>query len=251
MVKNFLFKRYIKIGDIKLPLDFSNPHEKQYYKTIKNDDFLISKRLVREGDRILDIGANIGFTALLYVSFGAKEVYAFEPVLKLYKRIKSLKTHRIKAFNIALSNYVGQNEMFLSSAHNQGHSLNHSWPSRFGHVFEKKLVQTVKISTLDKVLPKDNFDFVKIDVEGLELEVIEGGINFFKRNYNSIIQIEIYPWQFKQTNQLLTQFYNKTYVPQLNENEELKFIEINSFNTIEDIKFIGPPNYIYANFEIN
>lgn len=244
-----IFRKNIKIGDIKLYLDLSKPHEKNYYKSIQNNDYLIAEKLIKKGDKVLDLGANIGFTALIYLLFEASEVYAFEPIKELYKRIKSLKTSKIKAFNLAISNYEGESEMFLSTTHNQGHSLNKLWPQQFKEVFVNHKSQKVKVSTLDRMFPNDFFDFIKIDVEGAEKEVIEGGEDFFKRNTNTIIQIEIYEQQFHETNQLLKKHYKHTYVP-LIENNNVIFKNIDDFENKSLIDFKGPPNYIYTNKEI-
>lgn len=243
-------KTKISINGINLFLDLSNPHEKKYFNSIKNDDYFISKRLIKKGYRVLDLGANIGFTALLYLKFGASEVYAFEPVLELYKRIQSIKTDKIKAFNIALADYEGNSKIVLSSSHNQGHSLNKAWPNKFKDVFKNSLSQLVKVSTLDKTLSNDTFDFIKIDVEGMEVEVIKGGFGFFKRNFNSIVQIEIYDWQFNETHELLSNYYSKTYIPYLNVDNSIEFISLDAYKNIKDIEFKGPPNYIYSNINL-
>lgn len=250
MMNFFSIKKSIKIGEYKLVLNLSNPHEKKYFNSIQTDDYFISKSLIKKGYRILDLGANIGFTALLYLKFGAAEVYAFEPVIELYKRIQSLKTNKIKVFNIALADYEGTSEIFLSSSHNQGHSLNKAWPEKFKDVFKYNLSQSVKVSTLDKVLSNDTFDFIKIDVEGMETEVIKGGVNFFKRNFNSIVQIEIYDWQFNETHKLLSNYYSKTYIPVIKIDGNMEFISLDTYKSINDIDFKGPPNYIYTNFEL-
>lgn len=250
MLDFFTKKKYIKIGDNKLLLHLKNPHERKYFNSIKNDDYFISKNLIKKGDRVLDLGANIGFTSLLYLSFGADIVFAFEPVSKLFKRIEAIKTHKIKAFNLALSNFEGKSKIYLSSSHNQGHSLNQLWPKKFTEVFKKNLSEIVTVSTLDKVLSNNIFDFIKIDVEGAEKETIMGGVQFFKNNYNAIVQIEIYDWQFEDTHKLLSKYYSKTYVPFRNEGDDVIFKKLDSFENIRNIVFQGPPNYIYSNFDL-
>ncbi|MBS4041252.1 MAG: FkbM family methyltransferase [Flavobacteriales bacterium] len=244
-----IFKKYIKIGKIKLFLDLTKPHEKNYYSSIKNNDFYLAQKLINKGYKVLDLGANIGFTSLLYLSFGAREVYAFEPVKELFDRLKKLKTTDIKAYNLAISNFEGETNIFLSTTHNQGHSLNNLWPQQFKEVFINDKSQKVRVTTLDNLLINDNFDFIKIDVEGAEKDVIEGGDIFFRRNKNAIIQIEIYNQQFFETDKLLKKYYNFTYIP-IFEFEDVVFKNINDFEDNELIEFKGPPNYIYSNREL-
>ncbi len=251
MMNFFLKRKRIRIGNHDLLLDLSNPHEKQYYKSIKNDDFIISKSLIKDGFKVLDLGANIGFTSLLYLQFGASEVYAFEPVSNLAKRIRGIKSNKIKVFNYALSDYDGESEIYLSSAHNQGHSLNDNWPERFGSVFINNKKEKVKVGMLDSLLTKEVFDFIKIDVEGTEEKTIIGGDKFFNRNKEAIVQIEIYDWQFSRTHSLLSQYYKYTYVPVIINNELKNFKDLYTHANMNEIKFAGPPNYIYSNFKIN
>lgn len=250
MLSFFSNKRKIRIGKYKLQLDLSNPHEEQYLKSIKNDDYIISKYFIRNDDKVLDLGANIGFTALLYLSFGAKQVYAFEPVRELVKRLKAIKTNSIKVFDYAVSDYNGFSEINLSTSHNQGHSLNNSWPIRFNNVFKNLKKEKVKVTTLDSILLNDVFDFIKIDVEGMEEKTILGGEVFFERNKDAIIQIEIYEWQFKKTHNLLSKFYKNTYVPLIKDGEISEFRNLKAFQSLSEINFIGPPNYIYSNSSI-
>jgi len=250
MLRFFSNKRIVKIGAYNLLLNLSNPHEKKYYESIKNEDYYISKSLIKNGDKVLDLGANIGFTALLYLSFGASEVYAFEPVSRLVKRLEAIKSNIIKVFDYALSDYDGFSEIYLSTTHNQGHSLNDSWPERFSNVFKQVKKEKVKVARLDTLLINEIFNFIKIDVEGMEEKTIIGGDGFFKRNKEAIVQIEIYDWQFENTHSLLSKYYKNTYIP-IFENRKLTcFRNLNSFENVSQIKFNGPPNYIYSNSSI-
>lgn len=247
---NIFNRKKIKIGSDFLVLDTSNPHEKKYAESIKNEDYYISKSLIQKGDKVLDLGANIGFTTLLYLSFGASEVYAFEPVSILVKRLHAIKSDKIKVFDYALSDYNGFNEIYLSTTHNQGHSLNDSWPERFSNVFKQVKKEKVKVSTLDYLLVNEIFNFIKIDVEGMEEKTIIGGDAFFKRNKEAIVQIEIYDWQFENTHLLLSKYYKNTYIPVFENGKLTGFRNLNSFKNVSQIKFNGPPNYIYSNSSI-
>lgn len=251
MLRIFSNKKKIKIGNHNLLLDLKNPHEKEYYESIENDDYYISKRLIKKGDKVLDLGANIGFTALLYLSFGASEVYAFEPVYSLVKRLKKIKSSKIKIFDFALSNYNGIGEIHLSSSHNQGHSLNEYWPERFSKVFKEFKKEKIKVATLDTLLINEIFNFIKIDVEGMEEKTIIGGETFFKRNKDAIVQIEIYDWQFEKTHFLLSKHYKNTYIPIIQEGEFKEFKKLVSSYKPGEMEFIGPPNYIYSNATIH
>lgn len=244
---SFLNKKKIKIGEHYLELKITNPHELQYWKTIKNNDYCIAKTFINENYKVLDLGANIGFTALLYLSFGADEVYAFEPVPKLAKRIKKINTNKIKIFDFAIADREGLGNIYLSSTHNQGHTLNKEFTIRFNQVFKKEKIIQIKITTLDTIFKNEIFDFIKIDIEGMEEKAIIGGEKFFERNKNAVVQIEIYNWQFIKTHQLLSRFYSYTYAPLIENCEIIKYERIVTIEDTKNIDFKGPPNYIYVN----
>lgn len=244
--------KLINIGGIMLPLNLTNPHEKLYFKSIKNDDYYIAQTIIDSGSRVLDLGANIGFTTLLYLLHGASEVYAFEPVKNLYQRLEKLDSNRIKSFNMAIADFTGESEIYLSDTHNQGHSLNVYWPKKFQKVFKRKKTELIHVTTLDDFFDKDSkFDFIKIDVEGMEAEVFEGGHNFFRNNQDSIVQVEIYEWQFEQTIKAIRPYYSKTYIPKRLNNEVLIMLEINEQQVYNSIEFDGAPNFIFSNKNLN
>lgn len=239
--------KFIKIGRNKLYLNLANPHEKGYYKSIENEDFFIAKYFIKENYVVLDLGANIGFTTLLYLKFGASRVYAFEPVPELSERIRNIGDDRIEVSTLAVSDRIGENELVLSSSHNQGHSLNEEWPLRFQSVFTKTKKIKVETTTLDNYFKNDFFDFIKIDVEGLEENVLKGGASFFERNKGSIIQIEIYDWQFDKTHCALKKYYEYSYLPIFDNEMNMRLIEINSLRDKNNQIIKGAPNYIYSN----
>jgi FkbM family methyltransferase len=66
----------------------------------------------------------------------------------------------------------------------------------------------VVIKKLDNFLDNNNFlniDFIKIDVEGHEMSVIEGGFEFFKKNNIKLIQVE-FNWHNLMTNQSIYKY---------------------------------------------
>ena len=73
--------------------------------------------------------------------------------------------NKVESLNLALGNSTG--EMYFSSDQN---CMNHI----IAHNENNSNKITVNVSTLDKELKRDPF-LIKIDVEGYELPVLEGG----------------------------------------------------------------------------
>jgi len=131
--------------------------QKLFAKTITNDDV------------VYDIGANVGFYTLI-ASFLAKKVYAFEP---LPKNIAYLKEH------IALNNRRNVEVLpFAVADVNSKVSFLEGSSSLDGKIGDGKMF--VDCITLDKlsITPPT---IIKIDVEGKELELLEGGKNLLMK----------------------------------------------------------------------
>jgi FkbM family methyltransferase len=132
-------------------------------------------RLVQPGNFVLDIGANIGYTAgLCSVRTGAGgKVWAFEPnplVLgKLKNNLLKLPYPNVQVFEMALSSQKGEGVLQMPDAFeiNQGTAF-------IGKEKNEHSV-TVPLEKLDDLLPPGTIaDVIKIDVEGHELSVFEG-----------------------------------------------------------------------------
>ena len=163
-------------------------------------DYEISKIIIEKDYSVLDLGANIGLTALYYLEAGAARVTAIEPNIENYQRLKSINDARLISINKAVSDVAGEVELYISSTHNQGHSINPIWELEFPNVFTSGQKVNVQCDTLDNLFKNEIFDFIKIDVEGAENKVLKGGEAFFERHKNSIIQIEIYDKYFNEVN---------------------------------------------------
>jgi len=148
----------------------------------------------------LDIGANLGFFAILEAGL-CRKVYAIEPVPENYKAlVKTVYYNRINnidASPIALGNKNGTNKMLVTKQSNWGTLVKEENGSDFYRSFfgEHKTGEIeVKEMTLDAwmqlIVPK-SIDFIRMDVEGYEHEIIEGGTKTLaKMEEGSLLFIE-------------------------------------------------------------
>ena len=113
----------------------------------------------------LDIGANVGFMSMAMESLGL-EVIAFEPQPEIYGLLR--KNMRGKCMNVALGNIVDMVKM---------PRISYSRNGNYGGcgIGMKSELGTINVSCmrLDDLGLRPGF--VKIDVEGYELEVLRGG----------------------------------------------------------------------------
>jgi FkbM family methyltransferase len=133
---------------------------------------------IKEGGLLFDIGANIGQYAIPFSEFIGEhgKVYCFEPDLKNYAFLNFNATIN-KSSNIVCCNFgVGQQEgesTFYCDSETGGR-LSSFIKSNVGKNY-KGLELKTKVLKLDTLINMYGVpDFVKIDVEGFELDVING-----------------------------------------------------------------------------
>ncbi|MEX0582499.1 MAG: FkbM family methyltransferase [Sneathiella sp.] len=134
--------------------------------------------LVDKNKTAVDIGAHKGVWSYL-LSKICGEVYAFEPNPKLYPVLERNIKGRAVPRNIALSNFSGTAELRIPQGRkgfsNQGGSLSEVKVSA-----NYKSVE-VGVEKLDN-LGLQNIGFMKVDVEGHELSVLEGASETIARD---------------------------------------------------------------------
>lgn len=143
-----------------------------------------TQRFLQPGMTVLDIGANCGlYTLLASHCVGAHgRVFAFEPSPRERKR---LRTHlwlncctNARILPYALGSHSAQADLYVVQGAETGcNSL------RPPQVAEPVMPTRVEIRTLDDFLEREKLsevDFIKMDVEGGELEVLKGAARLFQ-----------------------------------------------------------------------
>jgi len=245
-MRKFLEK---KIGNHVLFLDSANKHERKYYKKRNHIDAMLGEAFVKKGFNVLDLGANVGFCALHYLKNGASNVDAYEPQHELFLRLKAIEAPSLNAFEIAVSDEAADLDLYISTAHNQGHTLELEQVKLHRKVFPDQLiVQKVRTKLLDDIYGESEiFDFIKMDIEGYELRALKGGAKLLSRSRNCILQVEIYDKFFEQTVFELSKTFNHIYKVFYSEDAGKFYLSKN----ISEVPVFGfkdkPPNYICSN----
>ena len=148
------------------------------------------QKIIKDTDICWDIGANIGFYSFLFGSIAKNgQVISFEPVSHTFNDLKKAKElnnyHNVELKNLALGSEVKKKKIFFDN-----NELSMGTASFLGsNSFENS--ETVRIDMIDNIYKLLKIpDFIKIDVEGVQVEVIKGGGNFFEK-YSPLIMIEI------------------------------------------------------------
>jgi FkbM family methyltransferase len=145
----------------------------------------ILDRLIKPGTNAIDIGANRGdFLEILVKLSPNGKHYAFEPVPELADRLKA-KHPQVTILNAAVSDMAGKTEFHVVENNPALSGIAERHDLSPTDVIQKISVSMVK---LDDVIPAtQKIDFVKIDVEGAELNVFRGARESIKRSNPYII----------------------------------------------------------------
>jgi FkbM family methyltransferase len=143
---------------------------------------------------IFDVGANKGdYCELIQQYIKINTIYAFEPHPQMFLKLKEKfnNNKKIKLFELGFSNknqtvplHMAEGKSALSSLHNR--NLKH-----FNISMNKKI--NINVKTIDSFCEEnkiDNIDFLKIDIEGEELNAFMGGVKMINNNKIKYIQFE-------------------------------------------------------------
>ena len=155
----------------------------------------IIEKLVKKGEVVFDIGANIGFYTLLFSKLVGEngKVYAFEPdpeTFSLLKRnIGENNINNVVLINKAVSNKEEKIDFYILESNTSGNSV-------FKENLDKVASKSIKVDSvsLDEFFGKNfKVDFVKLDIEGSELKALQGMSKILKNSKNPTLVTEFCP----------------------------------------------------------
>lgn len=153
-------------------------------------DLKVVRCLVKPGDYVIDIGANIGvYTKTLSELVGREgRVYSIEPFPATFQilcsNIKNLSLKNVEPMNFAISDHEGVVTMELpcdpsgAETHYRAHVVSNN------AVKGKTEIVKVRATTIDSAFPdvSKKVTFIKCDVEGHELACLKGAQKFLTQS---------------------------------------------------------------------
>lgn len=188
-------------GEIRLQFSSENRiGEDIFANAFERAERRLLKKILRPGQKVLDVGANIGFyTCMFAQSVGPSgRVIAFEPTPSTFTALqRNVRLNgfqdRVECHCCALSDTTGTASMNTfpegGDVYNSLGTVQSLGGSKRTEVID---VDTV---TLDRSVEEMDFPngvFIKIDVEGFEQQVIRGGANFLKTESRLAMMVELY-----------------------------------------------------------
>jgi len=172
---------------------------------LENAERSVVERILQPGMRVLDIGAHHGFYTLLAsrkVGAGGR-VLAFEPSprerRKLLRHLRLNRCTNVQVEDCALGSAQAESDLFVVVGYETG--FNSLRPPDTPEPTQKV---RVTVSTLDACLERaemERVDFVKLDVEGGEMEVLKGAVGLLARRPRPFLLCEVQeirtrPWGY-------------------------------------------------------
>ncbi|MBN1388643.1 MAG: FkbM family methyltransferase [Bacteroidales bacterium] len=170
--------------------------------------------LVRKGDTIIDIGANLGYYTRIFAKATGSEgiVYAVEPV-PLYREI--LKKNLAGTLNIIILPYALGDKQSVEYMGIPGNQPYRHGLTRIISPDEKedRINLRVEVRTPSSLFSNlDKVDYIKCDIEGYENRVIPGFIEII-RHHRPILQIELESGNRALINDMLFKEGYLAYIP--------------------------------------
>lgn len=148
---------------------------------------IMLERFLKPGMNVLDIGANIGYYALMELGLigPSGRLVAVEPSpsnVELLRRNLALNNHSdIEVHQVAISDQSGFKPFFLSEMSN----LNTFHDNGTGLLHLSGKTVDVRTATVPEIMSGRPLDLIRMDVEGHEVEVINGLLPAIERGETS------------------------------------------------------------------
>ncbi|MDR1610837.1 MAG: FkbM family methyltransferase [Candidatus Symbiothrix sp.] len=174
------------------------------------------KNLIKKGDVVVDIGANLGYYSILFAKWTgpAGKVYSVEPI-RIYNKIfqeKARKYPNIQLYPYALG--LEEKRVELVSSPHVGYlstGLPHVYNSEKDGKIENQEFRFEAQMKIPSVLFNDleRIDYIKCDIEGFEYIVLSDMKEIIRR-CKPIVQVEVWP---ENEERILALFEELKYTP--------------------------------------
>ncbi len=159
-------------------------------REIMATDYLIGSGVIKKGDVVLDVGANIGYYVLIESQLvGANgKVYAVEPVQDnrelLKKNLQLNNVKNVDTFQLAFGECNEESEIYVSSSCNLS-SMNKNTAG--GKIIGVQCITKETVDTFLKNKPLPSF--IRMDVEGYEYEIFKGMTQTLKGDLKILVEL--------------------------------------------------------------
>ena len=205
LIEKYIFRKKFstqKIHNYKMSLDLNDPGISRTLFLVNDrerEHAYLLKHIAKPSNTILDLGANIGYYALMESKIVGEEgkIIAIEPHPSnfelLNKNINLNKAKNITSTHAAVTDHDGTTKLHLSKLSNV-----HSVLPSVNYTEEKSIdVPSVSIATILKQYKK--IDIIRMDIEGFETVILESIIKINKhKKFTPSILFELHAKKYRE-----------------------------------------------------
>ncbi len=186
-----LLARYPDGRTFRVPARDVNYDRVFFWGEYDRDEAALLRRLLREGDTVADVGAHLGWYAVLLGCLVGPQgsVIAFEPLETTRRQLAANLALNpqapVRVVPCALGAASGDVDIHVFAGLPHGHAS----VSRLGR--NDYVTHRVRRSTLDAELAGDHIALLKLDAEGAELDVLRGAVATLSGDAAPIVLVEV------------------------------------------------------------
>lgn len=155
---------------------WDKPLIKKFYSLLPRERYFV----------VMDLGAQTGSFSLLAHYFPNSRWYSFEPIEEAANALKANLAlndiHNVTVYQCAVSNFNGKTILKLPSMNAWGLATLGSNPQRFVTQSER-VVDVINLDSFVLVHNIPKIDFMKLDTEGSELNILRGARGIIERDH--------------------------------------------------------------------
>jgi FkbM family methyltransferase len=137
------------------------------------------------GKDFLDVGAFSGDSALMFLNYSPRKIFAYEPVVENYNYLlQTIEKNGLKDQIIPVNKGIGDKESALKIDSKDGNSS-------FLPAYSDNKTEEVVVTTIDMECKDKKIGIIKMDIEGFEYYAIKGALETIKRD-KPVLLISIY-----------------------------------------------------------
>lgn len=198
-----------KLKFAALLFHYAFPFYRWLYFRFKNkkDQYHLDQiqQLLKPGSVVLDIGANIGFFAKKLAEYVGPDghVYCFEPDKINFKHLKNeLKNnYNVTLVQKAVAEAAGIVTLYTSDLLNVDHRTYE--PEAYTGKY------TVEKTSIDEFINnRFSVDFIKMDIQGFEMNALKGMVKTLDKNLSVVLFIELWPYGLQQAGSSAVEVYD-------------------------------------------
>jgi FkbM family methyltransferase len=198
--------RKINGVSIKFPTKYFRYFPAEY----ETENHLIFKEKIKSGDTVIDIGAHIGLMSVILGKLvGEKgEVYSFEPTPYTFSLLnKMIGLNKLQAVVKPVNKAVSDTSGFVEFSADTMDVSNSIVSYEHNSEYKKIKVPTISIDEFVKENKMQKLDFIKIDAEGVELDVLKGAKETLQK-FRAKMILALHPLPIKAKGDSLEEIYD-------------------------------------------